>query len=133
MPERGALASADYHQGILPNAGNGKRVQRYVEEWSIALREMAALEPALLLPAHGEALSEPDAIRENLLVLAEALEFTVARTLEGLNAGLRKDQIAASIELPEHLASHPSLGVRYVSARDISKMVLKHNGARRKE
>ncbi len=125
VPERGALASADYYQGILPNAGNGKRVQRYVEEWAIALREMAALKPALLLPAHGEALSEPDAIRENLLVLAEALEFVVARTLEGLNAGLRKDQIAASIELPEHLASHPSLGARYVTAQDISKMVLK--------
>jgi glyoxylase-like metal-dependent hydrolase (beta-lactamase superfamily II) len=54
VPGRGALASADYYQGFLPNAGNGKRYQRHVEEWVVALREMAALEPTILLPAHGE-------------------------------------------------------------------------------
>jgi alkyl sulfatase BDS1-like metallo-beta-lactamase superfamily hydrolase len=125
VPGRRALASADYYQGFLPNAGNGKRVQRYVEEWAAALREMAELEPAILLPAHGEPLSDPAAIRENLLVLAEALQYVVDHTIAGLNAGLRKDQVWSSLELPAHLAAHPTLQVQYVSPQDISKMVIR--------
>jgi alkyl sulfatase BDS1-like metallo-beta-lactamase superfamily hydrolase len=125
VPGRRVLASADYYQGFLPNAGNGKRVQRFVKEWTVALREMAALEPGILLPAHGEAITDPPTIRENLLVLAEALEWIRERTIEGLNAGLRQDRIFASIELPERLANHPSLRASYVTPQDISRMVIK--------
>jgi alkyl sulfatase BDS1-like metallo-beta-lactamase superfamily hydrolase len=125
VPGRKALASADYYQGFLPNAGNGKRVQRYVEEWAVALREMAALGPEMLLPAHGEALTDPAQIQENLLVHAETLQYVVDRTIAGLNAGLRKDQVFQSIELPERLARHPSMAIQYVSAKDVSKMVIK--------
>ena len=44
-PGRKTIVTADYYQGFLPNAGNGKRMQRYVEEWTAAYREMAALDP----------------------------------------------------------------------------------------
>jgi glyoxylase-like metal-dependent hydrolase (beta-lactamase superfamily II) len=114
VPGRKALASADYYQGFLPNAGNGKRVQRHPEEWAVALREMAALEPAILLPAHGEAIADPATIRENLLVLAEALQTIVDHTIAGLNAGLRQDEIFRSLRLPEHLAIHRLVGRRAV-------------------
>ncbi len=125
VPGRRVLASADYYQGFLPNAGNGKRVQRYVEEWAVALREMAALEPAILLPAHGEALADPALIRDEFLALAEALELIVTQTIDGLNAGLRKDQVPARVALPEHLAAKPTLRAQYVSVQDVSKMVVK--------
>jgi glyoxylase-like metal-dependent hydrolase (beta-lactamase superfamily II) len=125
VPGRKVLATADYYQGFLPNAGNGKRVQRYVEEWAAALREMAALEPQAILPAHGAAIMDPAEIQEVLGVHAEALQYVVDATIEGLNSGLRKDQVFQSLELPEHLANHPALGVQYVTARDISKMVIK--------
>ena len=125
VPGRGALASADYYQGFLPNAGNGKRYQRHVEEWVVALREMAALEPTILLPAHGEAITQPDTIVENFTVLAEALQYIINHTIEGLNAGKRKDVIYGSVQLPEHLANHPTLNVQYVTPNDISKMVIK--------
>lgn len=125
LPSRKALASADYYQGFLPNAGNGKRVQRNVEEWIVALREMIALEPAILLPAHNAAIDDPAVIRENLGVLADALEHIVQHTIDGLNRGLRKDQIFQSVELPPALANHPTLAVQYVSPKDISKMILK--------
>ncbi len=125
VPSRRVLASADYYQGFLPNAGNGKRVQRDVEEWAKALREMAELNAAILLPSHGKPITNSEEINTNLNTLAEALEFIVEHTIRGLNAGLRKDEIAASLLLPEHLAQHPSLEVRYVNPEDISKMVLK--------
>jgi alkyl sulfatase BDS1-like metallo-beta-lactamase superfamily hydrolase len=125
LPGRGVLASADFYQGFLPNAGNGKRVQRYVEEWASAMSEMAALEPAIVMPAHGEALVNPAVIQENFRVLGEALSYIVDRTIAGLNQGLRKDQVFQNLQLPEHLANHPSLNVQYVSAQDISKMVIR--------
>jgi len=125
VPGRKVLASADFYQGFLPNAGNGKRVQRYVEDWIVALREMAALKPAILLPAHNAAVTKPAEIQEDLTVLAEALQSIVDQTITGLNAGLRKDQIFASVRLPDRLANQPTLSVRYVSPQDISKMILK--------
>ncbi|MEE3330558.1 MAG: alkyl sulfatase dimerization domain-containing protein [Myxococcota bacterium] len=125
VPSRKALASADYYQGFLPNAGNGKRMQRNIEEWAFALREMANLGAEVLLPAHGAEITDPALISENLNVLAEALEFILNHTISGLNAGLRKDQIADSVELPEHLANHPTLRIQYVTPADISKMVMK--------
>ncbi|MEP1472885.1 MAG: MBL fold metallo-hydrolase [Halieaceae bacterium] len=125
VPGRKALASADYYQGFLPNAGNGKRYQRHVEEWAAAMREMAALQAEILLPAHGAPITEPATIVEYFTILAEALQYVVDVTIEGLNAGKRKDLIYGAIELPEHLASHPTLNVQYVSVSDISKMVIK--------
>ncbi|NNE74596.1 MAG: MBL fold metallo-hydrolase [Acidimicrobiales bacterium] len=126
VPGRQAVASADYYQGFLPNAGNGKRVQRYVEEWAIALREMVALEPRFLLPAHGEpVVDDPDRIAEVLTVHAEALEHIVAHTLDGLNQRLRQDEVADSVALPSRLAEHPTLNEQYVSPADISRMVMK--------
>ncbi len=125
VPGRRVLASADYYQGFLPNAGNGKRVQRHPEEWAAALREMAGLGAKILLPSHGEAIASPSQIRDNLLVLAEALQHIVDHTIEGLNAGLRKDEIYRSVRLPEHLSSNPTLRVQYVSPSDISKMVIR--------
>ncbi|MEE9417042.1 MAG: alkyl sulfatase dimerization domain-containing protein [Acidimicrobiales bacterium] len=125
VPGRRAVACADYYQGFLPNAGNGKRVQRFVEEWAVALREMVDLEPQYLLPAHGLAITDPAEIVAVLTTHAEALEHIVAHTLAGLNDRQRQDQIADSVRLPTHLANHPSLAEQYVSAADISRMVMK--------
>lgn len=126
VPGRQAVASADYYQGFLPNAGNGKRVQRFVEEWAVALREMAALGPRHLLPAHGVPISDdPDTIAERFEVHAEALEYIVNHTLDGLNARQRQDVVADSLEMPKHLAEHPMLAEQYVAPADISRMVIK--------
>lgn len=125
VPGRRALASADYYQGFLPNAGNGKRVQRHVEEWAVALREMADLEPAVLLPAHGEGSTDTPQIQRDFRRLAEAFESIAEQTIAGLNQGLRKDQAVARVELPEHLANDHKLREHYVSVQDVAKMVVK--------
>ena len=96
-----------------------------MEDWIVALREMVALEPSYLLPAHGAEITEGATIAENFTVLADALQYIVDHTVEGLNAGKRKDLIYQSVQLPEHLATHPTLNVQYVSPGDISKMLLK--------
>ncbi len=125
LPEKKIMISADYYQGFLPNAGNGKRVQRDVESWIGAIKAMAELKPDILIPSHGGVIDEPRIIQESLLVLNQALEYIFTQTIEGLNAGLRKDQIFQSVELPTHLKDHPLLEERYVTAKDISKMIIR--------
>ncbi len=127
VPGRKILATADYYQGFLPNAGNGKRVQRYPQEWADALLEMASEEPDLLLPAHGAALREPALIQENLRILAEALQLVIDHTVAELNKGTRQDLVYRSLEVPDRLLNHPSLKQQYVSWQDISKMVMRRH------
>ena len=124
IPGRRILQAADYYQGFLPNAGNGKRVQRYVESWAEALRKMVSLEPTILLPGHGVELRDPGEIRENLSILAETLEYIATHTINGLNLGQRQDEVVNTLALPAHLADHPTMQERYVSPQDIAKMVL---------
>ncbi|MDP6978904.1 MAG: MBL fold metallo-hydrolase [Myxococcota bacterium] len=123
VPGRGALASADYYQGFLPNGGNGKRVQRHIEDWAVALREMADLEPKVLLPAHGEGSTDTAQIQRDFRRLAEAFESIAQQTIDGLNRGLRKDEVVRNVKLPEHLASDHKLREHYVTVQDVAKMV----------
>lgn len=125
LPDEKVLAAADYYQGFLPNAGNGKRVQRYVEEWTNALVAMSELNPNFLLPSHGDYIDDPRLIQTNLLLVADAFSVITNHTIEGLNSGLRKDQIFQSCALPVELKDNPLLKETYVSAKDISKMVIK--------
>ena len=125
VPGRSVLASADYYQGFLPNAGNGKRVQRYPEEWATAMREMASLKPTHLAPAHGKAITNnPDKIQSEFILLADALESIVEQTIALLNRGTRKDLVPANVKLPANLRKQHSLREQYVSVQDISKMVI---------
>ena len=47
------LFPGDLFIWVFPNAGNPQKVQRYPDDWAVALRKMAALGPELFVPAHG--------------------------------------------------------------------------------
>lgn len=123
LPDRRTLVTADYYQGFLPNAGNGKRMQRHVEEWSAALRAMAAKKADLLLPMHGAALTGAATIDSALTLHADALDYITAQVVDRLNKGERKDVILASIDWPARFANAPLLAPSYVRPEDIAKMV----------
>jgi glyoxylase-like metal-dependent hydrolase (beta-lactamase superfamily II) len=123
VPTRHAIVTADYFQPFLPNAGNGKRRQRYVGSWAQALREMAALRPAIALPMHGAALTSTTEIVDRFEAQAAMLESIERQTLAGLNAGLRREEAAARVTLPPELAAREDAKELYVTARDIGAMV----------
>ena len=123
VPGRKLVATADYFQSFLPNAGNGKRRQRYPEEWAQALRDMAAQQPQLLLPAHGPAITQPAEIQDRLPAQAQMLDSIARQVVEGLNRGERKDVVTERVSLPADLAARPDARELYVSARDIGRMV----------
>lgn len=125
IPGRKTIVTADYYQGFLPNAGNGKRMQRYIEEWTAAYREMAALKPEIMLPMHGAAIDGADKIVPTLTTYADAFDHITTQVVTRLNAGERKDVIAASIDWPERFAKNPLLVAEYNRPADIARMIMK--------
>jgi alkyl sulfatase BDS1-like metallo-beta-lactamase superfamily hydrolase len=128
VPSRRTVVSADYYQGFLPNAGNGKRRQRFAEDWAKALRDMAALQPARVLPMHGPALLRADEIQDKLTAHAQVLESITEQVLRGLNAGARLDQVIDGVQLPPELLRRDDVREDYVTAKDIGRMVAKQYG-----
>lgn len=125
IPERKIIASGDFWFGFLPNAGNGRRLQRYPEEWAAALEEMSQLGAEMLLPSHGKPVMGNAEISEELMVVANALRYIVDYTKDGLNRGLDKHQIVENFVWPDKFASNPRLKPEHAAPVDIVKMVIK--------
>jgi alkyl sulfatase BDS1-like metallo-beta-lactamase superfamily hydrolase len=108
-----AVCAGDFVIWNFPNAGNPQKVQRYPEEWAAALREMAALEPELLLPAHGLPISGAARIAMVLDEIATALEVLVAQVLARMNDGARLDEIVHEVTVPDAVLARPFLRPLY--------------------
>ena len=113
IPSRRAACIGDLMVWVFPNAGNPQKVQRYPLDWARALREIAAYEPELLLPAHGLPIGGRDRIHAVLDDVATALEVLVHQTLDLMNEGATLDQIIHSVQVPAHLLAKPYLAATY--------------------
>jgi glyoxylase-like metal-dependent hydrolase (beta-lactamase superfamily II) len=113
VPSRRAICVGDLFIWQFPNAGNPQKVQRYAWDWAVALREMAALQPELLLPAHGPAIGGVDDIVTVLSDTAAALESLHGQTLALMNTGARLDDVIHQVKLPSELADKPYLKPTY--------------------
>ncbi len=109
VPAHRAICAGDFVTWVFPNAGNPQKVQRYPLEWAGALREMAALDAELLLPAHGLPIGGAERVRLVLDDLASALESLVEQTLALMNDGASLDQILHSVSLAPQLLEKPYL------------------------
>jgi alkyl sulfatase BDS1-like metallo-beta-lactamase superfamily hydrolase len=113
VPSERAVFAGDLFIWQFPNAGNPQKVQRYAWEWACALRAMAALEPELLVPAHGPAVGGGRHVATVLIDTAEALESIHGQVLDLMNAGARLDEIITTVRLPDDLAAKPYLQPTY--------------------
>ena len=109
VPGRKVLCTGDLFIWASPNCGNPQKVQRYPREWALALREMAALEPDLLLPGHGWPIAGADRVRQALTDTADLLESLVDQTLAMMNGGARLDEIVHTVRAPADLLERPYL------------------------
>ena len=109
LPHRKVLCTGDLFIWASPNCGNPQKVQRYPREWAIALREMAALGPELLLPGHGWPIAGAERIQQALGDTADLLDHLVDQTLAMMNAGARLDDIVHKVKAPEALLERPYL------------------------
>jgi alkyl sulfatase BDS1-like metallo-beta-lactamase superfamily hydrolase len=109
VPGRRVLCTGDLFIWASPNCGNPQKVQRYPREWAQALRQMAALEPELLLPGHGWPIAGADRVRQALGDTADLLDSLVDQTLALMNAGARLDEIVHTVAAPPDLLDRPYL------------------------
>ncbi|HEX5946883.1 MAG TPA: alkyl sulfatase dimerization domain-containing protein [Acidimicrobiales bacterium] len=113
IPRHRAIACGDFLIWNFPNAGNPQKVQRYPGEWAAALRQMAALEPELLLPAHGLPIGGAARIRTVLETVAGTLEDLVGRVVALMNQGARLDEILHTVTVPDDVLALPYLRPLY--------------------
>ncbi len=105
IPQHKAICTGDLVIWVFPNAGNPQKVQRFPLEWAGELRKMLALEPELLLPAHGLPIRGNARIVTVLTDMAEALEFLVRETVAMMNGGASLDEIVHTVKVaPDKLA-----------------------------
>lgn len=109
IPSHRAVAVGDFVAWVFPNAGNPQKVQRYPGEWAAALRAMLALEPELLLPAHGLAVQGRERVATVLGDLATALESLVADVVGAMNQGATLDEIVHAVRVDNDLIRRPWL------------------------
>jgi alkyl sulfatase BDS1-like metallo-beta-lactamase superfamily hydrolase len=109
IPSHRAVAVGDFVAWVFPNAGNPQKVQRYPLEWARALRTMLALEPELLLPAHGLPVVGHQRVATVLGDLAAALERLVGDVVGAMNGGATLDEIVHSVRVDDDLLRRPWL------------------------
>ena len=109
LPDRKAVLAGDFLTWVFPNAGNPQKVQRFPLEWAAALRKMSALEPELLLPAHGLPIGGVELVQTLLDDVASTLEALVEQTLALMNEGARLDTIVHAVKVPADALDKPYL------------------------
>jgi glyoxylase-like metal-dependent hydrolase (beta-lactamase superfamily II) len=113
LPRRRTIMAGDFLIWNFPNAGNPQKVQRYPVEWAAALRAMAALEPELLVPAHGLPIAGRDRIARVLITVADVLDALVDEVIAMMNAGAKLDEIVHAVVVPEETLALPYLRPLY--------------------
>ena len=113
LPEQRVLASGDFVIWVFPNAGNPRKVQRYVAEWAVALRRMESLDPEILIPGHGPVIFGEDRATQVLRDGAEALEYLAGKTLELMNKGATLNEVLHSVKVPAEYLAKPYLLAKY--------------------
>ena len=128
IPSRRAVCVGDLLIWVFPNAGNPQKVQRYPLDWARALREIAAVEPELLLPAHGLPIEGAARIRTVLDDVATALELLVGQVLDRMNEGDTLDAIVHEVRLPDDLMAKPYLAPVYDEPEFVVRNVWRQYG-----
>ena len=113
LPERKCIMAGDFVIWNFPNAGNPQKVQRYPSEWAVALRNMIAAQPELLVPAHGLPITGRERIAMVLGDIADALETLVADVIAMMNQGATLDAIIHTVSVPADTLAKPYLRPLY--------------------
>jgi alkyl sulfatase BDS1-like metallo-beta-lactamase superfamily hydrolase len=107
IPSHRAICAGDFFIWNFPNAGNPQKVQRYPLEWARAMRDMAAMDAELFLPAHGLPIAGKDRIHRVLGDVADTLEQLVGDVLRMMNEGATLDAIVHEVHVAPEVLERP--------------------------
>ncbi len=110
LPDRKILFSADNFYTGFPNlyAIRGTPYRDF-DTWANTLAALANVCAHVLAPGHSRPVIGAAAVREVLSNYEAAIRFIIAKSAEGMNAGLTQDELVGYVNLPEHLESLPYL------------------------
>ncbi|MEQ8803599.1 MAG: alkyl sulfatase dimerization domain-containing protein, partial [Haliea sp.] len=110
LPEEKVLLPGDNVYKAFPNLYTIRGTRyRDVMQWARSVRSMRDLGAEYLLPSHTRPVAGAAEIDEILRVYSDAIQYVHDQTVRGINQGLDALTLAASIELPSELATHPWL------------------------
>jgi uncharacterized sulfatase len=117
FPEAKVLIPGDNWYHAFPNlyAIRGTPYRDFAA-WADTLTLLADLKPEVLAPGHTQPVFGAKKVNEVLTTTRDAILHVMQHTADGMNAGLSMDDIAASIQLPDHLADKPWLAEYYGKA-----------------
>jgi len=109
FPDSKILCTGDLFIWGVPNTGNPQKVQRYAQEWALALKEMETLTPEILCPGHGVPIIGEERVKEALSNTALLLESLNSQTINLMNQGVSLDTVIHTVKAPEDLLQKPYL------------------------
>lgn len=114
LPERRILFPGDNFYRAFPNlyAIRGVPLRR-VDWWVESLAKMIAEDPEFLVPSHTRPIVGNAAVHQALQAYHDGVKSVLDQTIAGMNQGLRPDELAATVRLPEELAQNPYLREYY--------------------
>jgi len=108
IPEEKTVFCGDLLEASFPNLGNPFKVQRYAEEWAVALERVLALDPDIAVGGDVVLITKQkilEVLGENI----ELLRFLQDSVVKAANEGKNLEQITEEIQLPPHLEKSPNL------------------------
>ncbi len=93
-PEKKVLFAGDLVMNpSFPNIGNPNKVQRYPNDWAIAMEKMLEKDAEFLVPGHGKLYEGNEDVKEALSIRAEAMHFVHDEVVKRMNEGKWFEQI----------------------------------------
>ncbi len=114
IPAEKTLLPGDNVYRAFPNLYTIRGTRpRPVDEWIASLDAMRRLAPEHLVPSHTAPLHGQDEIAATLTTYRDGIQWVRDGVVRGANAGRSLDELASSIQLPEHLRASPFLAETY--------------------
>ena len=114
LPETKTVVAGDNIYKAFPNLqairGSAPRPVRF---WIQSLDKIRMLQPEFITLGHTEPIRGSDSVQEILTAYRDAIAYLHATVLRRTNEGATPDELAATVQLPEHLRSHPYLQEKY--------------------
>ena len=128
IPERKILAPGDLFIWAVPNGGNPQKVQRYISDWSDALKLMMKKDAEIMIPGHGLPIYGKDRIQEALSTTADFLEDIEEQTLNLMNQGKSLNEVFHKVKISSEISNKPWLRPVYDDPKFLIKMIWRRYG-----
>jgi alkyl sulfatase BDS1-like metallo-beta-lactamase superfamily hydrolase len=119
VPEKKTICTGDLMISSFPNVGNPFKVQRYPNDWALAMEKMREKNAEYLVPGHGKLIKDKENVKDALTITAEAMHFVHDEVVKRLNEGKWFEQIFHEMLAiyPEKFKKHKFLRESYGSYR----------------